>query len=188
MHIIAGLGNPGEKYAKTRHNAGFDTVDILAARLNIKMKHSVFKAMTGKGMIGGKKVILVKPLTFMNLSGTSIRSILRFYKASPEEELTVIYDDSDIDLGKLRLRKKGSAGGHNGIKSIISSLGTQEFGRIRIGVGSCPDRMDMVSFVLGRYDKEDRAVMEAAFERAACAACDIVENGMEHAMNQYNQS
>ena len=186
MFIIAGLGNPTDKYAKTRHNAGFDTVDILADKLNIKMKKSVFRALTGKGMIGGKKVLLVKPLTFMNLSGTAVKAVCRFYKTDPAKELLVIYDDSDLEEGRLRLRKKGSAGSHNGMKSIISCLGTEEFNRIRIGIGRRPEEMDMVDYVLGRYDKETRKVMEEAFGRAADAAIDIVENGMDHAMNQYN--
>lgn len=186
MYLIAGLGNPTEKYSKTRHNAGFDTLDILAEKWNIKFKKSVFHALVGKGMIGREKVLLVKPLTFMNLSGNAVRAVSRFYKIDPEKELVVIYDDSDLEEGKLRLRKKGSAGSHNGMKSIISSIGTETFSRIRIGIGQRPEQVDMVDYVLGRFDKETRKIMEAAFERAADAAADIVVNGMDHAMNQFN--
>ena len=150
------------------------------------MKKTVFNAMVGKTMIGGEKTLLVKPLTFMNLSGNAVRSVCRFYKIDPKEKLIVIYDDSDLEVGRLRLRKKGSAGSHNGMKSIVSCLGTEEFLRIRVGIGNRPEQMDMVDYVLGRYDKETRKVMEEAFARAADAAVDIVEHGMDHAMNQYN--
>ncbi|MDO4529282.1 MAG: aminoacyl-tRNA hydrolase [Lachnospiraceae bacterium] len=186
MFVIAGLGNPTEKYAKTRHNAGFDTIDILAEKLNVKMKKTVFNAMVGKTVIGGEKTLLVKPLTFMNLSGNAVRSVCRFYKIDPKEKLVVIYDDSDLEEGRLRLRKKGSAGSHNGMKSIVSCLGTEEFFRIRVGIGKRPEQMDMVDYVLGRYDKETRKIMEDAFAKAADAAVDIVEHGMDHAMNQFN--
>lgn len=186
MFVIAGLGNPTEKYAKTRHNAGFDTIDILAGKLNVKMKKTVFNAMVGKTVIGGEKTLLVKPLTFMNLSGNAVRSVCRFYKIDPKEKLVVIYDDSDLEEGRLRLRKKGSAGSHNGMKSIVSCLGTEEFFRIRVGIGKRPEQMDMVDYVLGRYDKETRKIMEDAFAKAADAAVDIVEHGMDHAMNQFN--
>lgn len=188
MYLIAGLGNPTEKYAGTRHNAGFETVDILAEKYGIKMKKTLFQAMAGKGMIGREKVMLIKPLTFMNRSGSALRSVLRFYKIDPEENLIVIYDDSDLEEGRLRLRKKGSAGSHNGMKNVIRELGTEVFSRIRVGIGKRPDKMDMVDFVLGRYDKETRKLMEDAFRRASDAAADIVENGMDHAMNLYNRS
>ena len=186
MFVIAGLGNPTDKYAKTRHNAGFDTIDILAEKLNVIMKKTVFNAMVGKTVIGGEKTLLVKPLTFMNLSGNAVRSVCRFYKIDPKEKLVVIYDDSDLEEGRLRLRKKGSAGSHNGMKSIVSCLGTEEFFRIRVGIGNRPEQMDMVDYVLGRYDKETRKIMEDAFAKAADAAVDIVEHGMDHAMNQFN--
>ena len=187
MYLIAGLGNPSEKYEKTRHNAGFDTISVLEKRLNVNMKKTVFNALVGKGMIGSEKVLLVKPLTFMNLSGNAIKAVCRFYKIDPAKELVVIYDDTDLDAGRLRLRKKGSAGSHNGMKNIVERLGTEEFARIRVGIGARPERMDMVDFVLGRFDKETRAVMEQAFERAADAVVDIVEHGMDHAMNNYNR-
>ncbi len=186
MFVIAGLGNPTDKYAKTRHNAGFDTIDILAEKLNVKMKKTVFNAMVGKTVIGGENTLLVKPLTFMNLSGNAVRSVCRFYKIDPKEKLVVIYDDSDLEEGRLRLRKKGSAGSHNGMKSIVSCLGTEEFFRIRVGIGNRPEQMDMVDYVLVRYDKETRKIMEDAFAKAADAAVDIVEHGMDHAMNQFN--
>lgn len=186
MFIIAGLGNPSDKYDKTRHNVGFDTVDILAEKLNAKMKKTVFNALVGKAVIGKEKVLLVKPLTFMNLSGNAIKAVSRFYKVDPKSQLIVIYDDADLEEGKLRLRKKGSAGSHNGMKSIVERLGTEDFSRIRIGIGKRPEQMDMVNYVLGRFDKETRVIMEQAFEKAAEAAIDIVENGMDHAMNHYN--
>ena len=186
MFLIAGLGNPTEKYEKTRHNAGFDTIDVLADRLGVKMKKTVFNALVGKGMIGSEKVLLVKPLTFMNLSGNAVQAVARFYKIDPTKELVVIYDDTDLEEGRLRLRKKGSAGSHNGMKSIVARLGTEEFSRIRIGIGKRPEQMDMVDFVLGRFDKETRAIMEQAFSKAADAAEDIVKNGMDHAMNHFN--
>ena len=186
MYLIVGLGNPTEKYSKTRHNAGFDTVDVLAEKWNIKLKKSVFHALVGKGMIGREKVLLVKPLTFMNLSGNAVRAVSRFYRIDPEKDLIVIYDDSDLEEGQLRLRKKGSAGSQNGMKSVISSLGTESFSRIRIGIGHRPEQMDMVDYVLGRFDKETRKIMEEAFVKAADAAADIIENGMDHAMNQFN--
>ncbi len=186
MFVIAGLGNPSDKYSKTRHNVGFDTIDVLADRLNVKMKKTVFNALVGKAMIGGEKVLLVKPLTFMNLSGNAIKAVSRFYKIDPKTQLIVIYDDADLEEGKLRLRKKGSAGSHNGMKSIISMLGTEEFSRIRIGIGKRPEQMDMVDFVLGHFDKQTRVVMEDAFKKASTAAIDIIENGMDHAMNHFN--
>lgn len=186
MYLIAGLGNPTDKYAKTRHNAGFDTIDILAEKLGIRMKKTVFHAMVGKGMAGSEKVLLVKPLTFMNRSGNAIRAVSRFYKIDPAKELIVIYDDSDLEEGRLRLRKKGSAGSHNGMKSVIEGANTETFNRIRVGIGRRPEQMGMVDFVLGRFDPETRKRMEEAYERAAEAAVDIVENGMDHAMNHFN--
>ena len=186
MYIIAGLGNPSSKYEHTRHNAGFDVIDLLAEKYQIKMGRSLFRAQAGKGIINGKKVLLVKPLTFMNLSGTAIRPIVRFYKANPEKELIVIYDDADLDPGKLRIRAKGSAGSHNGMKNIIEQLGTEKFPRIRVGIGKRPENMDMVEFVLSRFSKEERAEVESAMEKAVDATAVILTDGCDAAMNQYN--
>ena len=171
MYLIAGLGNPGKQYEGSRHNAGFSSVDILADKLGISINENKHKGLCGKGIIGGEKVILLKPQTYMNLSG---------------ESLIVIYDDIDLAVGHLRVRVKGSAGGHNGIKSIIAHLGTQEFPRVRVGVGAKPDRMDLADYVLGRFSQIERPVMEEAFETAAQAAIAIVEEGIDKAMNRFN--
>lgn len=185
MYIIAGLGNPGKEYEGTRHNAGFLTIDALADRYNIEVKERAHKALIGKGMIEGNKVLLIKPQTYMNLSGESIRSVMDFYK----EELDhffVIFDDISLEPGKLRIRKKGSAGGHNGIKSIISHLGTQEFARIKVGVGEKSSQMDLADYVLGHFSKGEKEIMEQAFKDAAAAAVAIMNEGLEDAMNRYN--
>ena len=187
MYIIAGLGNPGKQYEHTRHNVGFDTLDKLAEKYHIPIDTQKHKAVCGSGYIEGQKVILVKPQTYMNLSGESLREIIDFYKLNPAEELIVIYDDISLDPGQLRIRAKGSAGGHNGLKNIISHLGTQEFPRIRIGVGEKPRGMDLADYVLGRFPKEQQAVMEEAYRDAAEAACMMIEDGADAAMNHYNR-
>ena len=186
MYIIAGLGNPGKEYAGSRHNVGFMTLDELADRYNIDVREKAHKALIGKGMIEGNKVILVKPQTYMNLSGESIRSVMDYYKTEPSDFI-VIYDDISLEPGQIRIRKKGSAGGHNGIKNIIAHLGTQEFPRIRIGVGEKPRGMDLADYVLGRFPKEQQAVMEEAYRDAAEAACMMIEDGADAAMNHYNR-
>lgn len=170
MYIIAGLGNPGKQYAQTRHNVGFDTIDILADKYNISVDTKKHKALCGKGMIEGQKVVLAKPQTFMNLSGESVRELVDFYKIDPEEELIVIYDDISLEPGQLRIRPKGSAGGHNGIKNIIAHLGTQVFKRVKVGVGEKPKGYDLADYVLSRFPKDERVLMEEAFERAGEAA------------------
>lgn len=185
MYIIAGLGNPTKEYEKTRHNVGFDVIDVLADQMNVSLSEKKFKGCYAKGMLGGEKVILLKPLTFMNLSGESIRAAADFYKVDPEH-IIVIYDDISLDVGQLRIRKKGSAGGHNGIKSIIAHLGTQEFPRIKVGVGDKPPRMDLADYVLGRFSKEDRVIMEDAFKEAAKAAEMMISDGADAAMNRFN--
>ena len=151
MFIIAGLGNPSAQYEGTRHNVGFDVIDRLSEKYNISVDSKKHRALIGKGIIDGQKVILVKPQTFMNLSGESIRSIIDYYKVDPEQELLVIYDDISLDVGQLRIREKGSAGGHNGIKNIIDQLGTQVFPRIKIGVGEKPKGYDLADYVLGHF-------------------------------------
>ena len=185
MFLIAGLGNPGKKYEKTRHNMGFDCVEILEKELKVSMKRSRTNALVGKTFIGSEDVLLVKPQTFMNLSGTAIAALCRFYKIDPEKELIVIYDDVDLEVGHIRVRAKGSAGGHNGMKSIIGCLGIENFKRIRIGIGS-KEKDDMIGHVLGRFDSKTREKVDEALEKAAEAAKDIVKNGIDHAMNNFN--
>lgn len=185
MFLIVGLGNPTKKYEHTRHNVGFDCIDILAKNFSINVSKSACKALIGQGMIGSEKVTLVKPQTFMNLSGQAVEALMHFYKIDPAH-LIVIYDDSDLDAGKLRIRKSGSAGGHNGMKDIIKMTGTQDFTRIRVGIGHRPEYMDMVDFVLGHPAGEDKKLMDEAFIKAAEAAEDIIVNGADHAMNHFN--
>ena len=186
MFIIAGLGNPTLQYEGTRHNVGFDVIDMLADRYNISVDGRKGRALVGKGIIEGQKVLLVKPQTYMNLSGESLRELVNYYKIDEEHELLVIYDDISLDVGQLRIRKKGSAGGHNGIKNIIAHLGTQEFPRIKVGVGDKPKGMDLADYVLGHFSKEDQAKMDEAFKDAANAAEMILDKGMDAAMNHYN--
>ena len=185
MFLVAGLGNPTGKYEHTRHNAGFDSLDILSAKLGIKVNRLFSQALTGKGMLETEKIILAKPQTYMNLSGQAVCQLLQYYKIGPEN-LIVIYDDSDLDVGRLRIRKSGSAGGHNGMKDIIERIGTQDFTRVRVGIGHRPPYMDMVDFVLGRPALEEQKLLEETFEKASLAVQDIILNGAEHAMNQYN--
>ena len=185
MYLVAGLGNPGAKYTNTRHNAGFNSIDALADRFHIDVSEKKHKALCGRGAIEGQKVVLLKPQTFMNLSGESIQAAAAYYKLSPEAVL-VIYDDINLDVGRLRVREKGSAGGHNGMKSIISCLGSDQFPRIRIGVGDKPSRMDLADYVLGRFPEEELADVREAIDRAARAAALIVNGQMSEAMNQFN--
>lgn len=186
MYIIAGLGNPTKKYEKTRHNMGFDCIDKLAAKYRIRLRRSRFQALVGKGVIEGEAVLLVKPLTFMNLSGQAIGRIAEYLKADVEKDLIVIYDDTDLDVGKIRIKAKGSAGGHNGMKSIISCVRTEAFKRIRIGIGKREDDTEMIDFVLGTFSGSERKLIEEAQDNAADAVEDILKNGIEHAMNMYN--
>lgn len=187
MYIIAGLGNPGKEYENTRHNAGFNVIDALAEKYNIGVSEKAHKALVGKGYIEGTKVILVKPQTYMNNSGESLREITDYYKVDPENELIVIYDDISLNVGMLRIRDKGSAGGHNGIKSIISHLGTQTFLRIKVGVGDKIPEMDLADHVLGHFSKEDKEVMKGSFEKARDAVVMLLSGDVEKAMNVYNR-
>ena len=186
MFLIAGLGNPGRQYEKTRHNMGFDTIDELIERHRIPQGGIAHKAMYGKGMIAGEKVLAVKPLTYMNLSGEAIREYVNYYKMDPETELIVIYDDIDLEPGQIRIRKKGSAGGHNGIKSIIAQIGTQDFYGIKVGVGAKPKGWDLADYVLGRFSSEERELVDKAICDAADAVEMILKDGIEVAMNHYN--
>lgn len=187
MFIIAGLGNPDEKYQGTRHNVGFDVVDRLAEKYQIAVDTKKHRALIGKGVIEGQKVLLVKPQTYMNLSGESIRSIVEYYKIDPEEELLVIYDDISLEVGQLRIRRKGSAGGHNGIKNIIAQLGTDTFQRIKVGVGEKPKGYDLAAYVLGHFHGEDLELMEEGYEKAISATEEILKGEIDAAMNEYNR-
>ena len=187
MYLIVGLGNPGKQYENTRHNVGFDAVDLLVDEYRVPSSGKQHKAMYGKGVIAGQKVILAKPLTYMNLSGESVRTLVDYYKIDPEEELIVIYDDISLEPGKIRIRKKGSAGGHNGIKNIIAQLGTQNFQRIKVGVGEKPKGWDLADYVLGHFTGDDKLEMEDAKDRAAKAAAMMVSGEIEKAMNEYNR-
>lgn len=186
MKIIAGLGNPGREYAGTRHNIGFSVIEQLADQYNISMTEKKHKAAYGRGRIEGEKVILLEPQTYMNLSGESILDAVQYYKLDPEQDLLVIYDDIDLEAGRLRIRAKGSAGGHNGVKNIIANLGTQIFPRIRVGVGAKPKGWDLVDHVLGRFSREELSLIEEG-KKAACQAVGIIiGQGVEAAMNQMN--
>ena len=184
MYVIAGLGNPGKKYENTRHNMGFITVDQLAIKHDIKVDKLKFKALVGEGRIADQKVLLVKPQTYMNLSGESIRQVMHFYKLDPEK-LIVIYDDIDIELGALRIRKFGSAGTHNGMKSVVYQLQSDRFPRIRIGIGS-QKKGDLVDFVIGGFSKEEVPVLEETVTKAVSAIECILEEDVDIAMNRYN--
>lgn len=185
MYIIAGLGNPTKEYDKTRHNVGFSVIDALADQYNIDVSERKHKALCGRGAIEGQKVVLMKPQTFMNLSGESIRAAVDFYKVDPED-IIIIYDDISLEPGQLRIRLKGSAGGHNGIKNIIAHLGTQEFPRIKVGVGAKPPRMDLADYVLSRFSQGEQRLMDDAFKEAADAAVMMMTDGAERAMNHFN--
>jgi PTH1 family peptidyl-tRNA hydrolase len=185
MKVIAGLGNPTQKYEGTRHNMGFSAIYQIADRYNIKMNILNHKALIGTGIIAGEKVMLVMPQTFMNLSGESIGEILRYYKLTPED-LIVLYDDIDLDIGKLRIRAKGSAGGHNGIKNIIAHIGTTEFDRVRIGVGHKPEGRDLADYVLSRFSSEELPVVRDSVSKAADAIEVIITTGIDAAMNKFN--
>ncbi len=184
MHIIVGLGNPGRKYENTRHNLGFLTVDRLAEEHGISVTKSKHKALIGEGRISGQKVLLVKPQTFMNLSGEAVRAVMDYYK-EPVENLLVIYDDADIPAGAVRIRKKGGAGTHNGMKSVVSCLGDDGFARIRIGIGTQDDR-DIVDHVLGGFTREEADVMREAVLTAVSAVECMLSEGIDIAMNEYN--
>ena len=187
MYIIVGLGNPGREYKNTRHNAGFMVIDKIAKEHNIRLIRRLHKAIEGKGIIGGENVVLVKPQTFMNLSGESVRKVIDYYKIEEKTNLIVISDDISLDVGNLRIRKKGSAGGHNGLKNIILHLGHDEFQRVRVGVGEKPSGHDLVDHVLGHFDKKDMELIEDSVSRAAQAVEMIITDGCDAAMNTFNK-
>lgn len=187
MFIIAGLGNPTRQYEGTRHNVGFDVIDAIADKYNIAVDGKKCRARVGKGVIEGRKVLLAKPQTYMNLSGESIRGLVDYYKAEPEEELLVIYDDISLNPGQLRVRAKGSAGGHNGMKNIIASLGTDVFARIKIGIGKKPKEYDLADYVLSHFRGGEREILKEAYGHAVLAAEQIVKGDIQSAMNEYNR-
>lgn len=186
MYIIAGLGNPTKQYEGTRHNVGFDVIDRIADEYNISVETRKGKALTGTGIIAGRKVLLAKPQTYMNLSGESVRRVLDFYKVDETQELIVISDDISLDVGRLRIRKKGSAGGHNGLKNIILHLGHGNFHRIKVGVGEKPTGYDLADYVLGHFSKEEQKVMEETAKRAVEALLVMMNEGADAAMNKFN--
>lgn len=186
MYIIAGLGNPGRQYENTRHNIGFDVIETLAAQEHVEVLEKKHRALIGKGVVAGEKCILAKPQTFMNLSGESVRELVDYYKADPAGELIVVSDDVSLAPGQIRIRKKGSAGGHNGLKNLIQQLGSDSFIRVRIGVGEQPPQYDLADYVLGRFTGEERARMNRAAERAADAIRAIIAQGPDKAMNDFN--
>jgi PTH1 family peptidyl-tRNA hydrolase len=186
MYIIAGLGNPTKEYENTRHNIGFMAVDYLADKYGISLLECKHKALLGKGIINGNKVVLVKPLTYMNLSGEAIRSVIDYYKVDETEELIVIYDDISLDVGQLRIRKKGSAGGHNGIKNIIAHLGHDTFKRIKIGVGEKPKGYDLADYVLGHFTTDELKIMNESFKDVDGAVNLMLEGEVDKAMNDFN--
>ena len=187
MYLIVGLGNPGRQYEATRHNMGFDAIDCLVEEHRVPQGGVKFNAMYGKAVIGGEKAILMKPLSYMNLSGGPVRDMVNYFKVDPETELIVIYDDIDLEPGNLRIRKQGSAGGHNGIKDIIRQLGTEKFLRVKIGVGAKPSGWDLADHVLSRFTDGDRKLVDEAIERAAKAVEMILSDGVDAAMNAYNR-
>lgn len=186
MIIIVGLGNPGREYVGTRHNVGFLVLEKLAARENISVLEKKHKAIIGKGVVAGEKCILARPQTYMNLSGESVRQMLDYYKIDETSQLIVISDDISLEPGQIRVRKKGSAGGHNGLKNIIAHLGHDSFIRVKIGVGEKPKGWDLADYVLGRFSAQDREAVEEAADRAVEAIRMIISEGANAAMNQFN--
>lgn len=187
MYIIVGLGNPGKQYENTRHNIGFDVIEKLAEEENVAVLEKKHKAIIGKGYVAGQKCIMAKPQTFMNLSGESVRELIDYYKVDETTQLIVISDDISLDVGQLRIRKKGSAGGHNGLKNIIAQLGHDSFIRIKMGVGEKPKGYDLADYVLGHFSVEERKLMDKAAQKAVEAIRMIITQDADMAMNAYNR-
>ena len=185
MFLIVGLGNPEEEYSNTRHNMGFDTINKLANEYNIKINKNKFKGLCGNGIIENEKVILLKPQTYMNLSGESIKEAMAFYKIK-SENIIVIYDDIDIEPGIIKIRKKGGPGGHNGMKSVISEIDTQNFPRIRIGIGKPENKGQLIEYVIGKMPQTDKDILEKATILGKEAILEIIKNGVDIAMNKFN--
>lgn len=186
MFLIVGLGNPGREYQNTRHNIGYDVIDRLAEAENVSVSDNKHRAIIGKGMIAGQKCILVKPITYMNLSGESVRELVDYYKVDETDELIVISDDISLDVGQLRVRKKGSAGGHNGLKNIILHLGHDKFMRVKMGVGEKPKGWDLADYVLGHFSDEERKIMDDVCDKAVEAVRMMVNGEADCAMNRFN--
>ena len=185
MYLIVGLGNPEEDYSNTRHNMGFDTINEIAKRYNINITKKKFKGLYEICNIEGQKVVLLKPQTFMNLSGESIKEIVQYYDI-PIENMLVIYDDMDIEKGAIKIRKKGGPGSHNGMKSIVENLGSKEFPRIRIGIGKPDNEYDKINYVIGYVSKEEMEILEEGVKKAADAVIEILKNDVDTAMNKFN--
>ena len=187
LFVIVGLGNPGKEYTASRHNAGYLAIDRLMDRYGIKLSSKKFDGLSGRGTIDGRKVMLVKPTTFMNNSGRCVKKIVDYYKLDPANDLVILYDDIDLEPGMMRVRTKGSAGSHNGMKSVIQHLKTQEFARIRIGVGTPPPQMDLVDWVLGKIPKEEIPLIRDVCDDICEAVPMIIAEDTEAAMNRYNR-
>ena len=185
MYLIVGLGNPENEYAHTRHNMGFDTINEIAKKNNINITKTKFKSLYETSIIQGEKVILLKPQTFMNLSGESVKEVVDFYNIEPEKVI-VIYDDIDIEKGHIKIRKKGGAGSHNGMKSVVQELGTTDFARIRVGIGQPEFKSDMINYVIGKVPKEEQEILHQGVKKAAEAVEEILKNGIDIAMNKFN--
>ena len=187
MKAIVGLGNPGEKYEHTRHNAGYDVISIIAAKLNTPIKKLKFQATIGETFLNGEKLVLIKPQTFMNLSGLTVSDALTFYKMEPRDMLLLV-DDIDLPMGQMRIRPKGGAGTHNGLRSIVECTGSEDFPRIRLGMGTPPKEWDLADWVLGKFQtEEEKKIMFDAYVEAADAALCWAEHGIDQAMNRYNK-
>lgn len=185
MYLIIGLGNPEEEYSKTRHNMGFNTIDLIARNYDIEVNKNKFQGLCGNGIIEGQKVILIKPQTYMNLSGNCVKEAMNFYKIE-KENILIIYDDMDVLPGQIKIRKQGSAGGHNGMKSIIQNIGTEQFHRIRIGIGRPMNNGDEINYVIGPIPEDEMPKLKQGVEKAKDATIEILKNGIDSAMNKFN--
>ena len=185
MYLIVGLGNPEEEYAKTRHNMGFDVINKLSEKQGIKVNKNKFNSIYGTGTIEGEKVVLVKPQTYMNLSGEAVRDFKNFYKIN-SENIIIVYDDLDIEPGIIKIRKKGGPGTHNGMKSVVHEIQTEDFPRIRVGIGNPEYKNDLLNYILTKIPEEDYKILENSIERASDAIEEIIKNGIDSAMNKYN--
>lgn len=185
MYLIVGLGNPEEEYSNTRHNMGFDTINKIAKQYNIEVNKNKFKGLCGSGIIENKKVILLKPQTYMNLSGESIKETMDFYKIQ-QENLIIIYDDIDLEAGIIKIRKKGGPGTHNGMKSVISTIKTQEFARVRVGIGKPERKEQLIEYVIGKIPDKDQKTLDEATTKSKEALIEIIKNGVDIAMNKFN--
>ena len=185
MYLIVGLGNPEEQYSKTRHNMGFDVINKLSNKYEINVNKSKWKGLVGTGIIENEKVILLKPQTFMNLSGESIREVMDFYNLE-NKDIIIIYDDMDIEKGEIKVRKTGGPGSHNGMKSVIENLPNNRFKRVRVGIGKPENKSDMINYVIGKVSDEEQEILDKGTEKAKEAVIEIVKNGVDSAMNKFN--